>query len=80
MSDKQLSHFIAIIRAMTPKERAHPEILNNSRKRRIALGSGTSMAEVNLLLKQFNTFKSFMKKLRRNPSFMKALMKGLGGK
>ncbi|MFA6676895.1 MAG: signal recognition particle protein [Bacteroidales bacterium] len=51
----------AIILSMTPDEKEHPEIINGSRRRRIAAGSGTSIAEVNRLLKQFNDTRKMMK-------------------
>ena len=51
----------AIIRSMTPKERANPDIINNSRKERIARGSGTTMQEVNRLMKQFDQIRKTMK-------------------
>ncbi|MBR4848217.1 MAG: signal recognition particle protein [Bacteroidaceae bacterium] len=51
----------AIIRSMTPKERANPDIINNSRKERIARGSGTTMQEVNRLMKQFEQIRKTMK-------------------
>ena len=51
----------AIIRSMTPKERANPDIINNSRKERIARGSGTNMQEVNRLMKQFEQIRKTMK-------------------
>ena len=54
----------AIIRAMTPGERRDPDILNASRRRRIATGSGTSIAEVNRLVKQFGDMQKLMKQLR----------------
>jgi signal recognition particle subunit SRP54 len=54
----------AIIRAMTPAERRDPDILNASRRRRIATGSGTSIAEVNRLVKQFSDMQKLMKQLR----------------
>jgi signal recognition particle subunit SRP54 len=54
----------AIIRAMTPAERRDPDILNASRRRRIAAGSGTSIAEVNRLVKQFTDMQKLMKQLR----------------
>ncbi|HOV78555.1 MAG TPA: signal recognition particle protein [Bacillota bacterium] len=59
---KELVSIEAIIRSMTPQERAEPErVLNGSRKRRIARGSGTSVQEVNRLLKQFEQTKKMMK-------------------
>nr|MCU0471697.1 signal recognition particle protein [Arcicella sp.] len=51
----------AIIQSMTPKERQKPEILDMSRKKRIAAGSGTSVTELNNLLKQFDGMKKMMK-------------------
>ncbi len=54
----------AIIRSMTPKERRDPDVLNASRRRRIAAGSGTSIAEVNRLVKQFTDMQKLMKQLR----------------
>ena len=54
MDDKQLKRMEAIINSMTPKERRKPDILNGSRKRRIATGSGTQVQDVNRLLKQFD--------------------------
>ena len=63
VNEKQLDKIRAIIQSMTPKERAHPEILNASRRRRIAAGSGTSVQDVNKLLNQFNQTKDMMKKM-----------------
>jgi signal recognition particle subunit SRP54 len=54
MDPKKLAHMRAILSSMTLEERRHPEIVRGSRRRRIALGSGTSVNEVNLLLKQFD--------------------------
>ena len=61
IDEKALGRTEAIIKSMTPRERAKPEILNSSRKRRIAAGSGTSVEEVNRLLKQFEQVKKLMK-------------------
>jgi signal recognition particle subunit SRP54 len=63
----------AIIRSMTPKERSTPTILNTSRKNRIAQGSGTSVAEVNKLIKQFEEMRKMMK-MMSNPRAMAGLM------
>ncbi len=60
---KQMAHIEAIVLSMTPKERRNPDILKASRKRRIAKGSGTSVEEVNRLLKQFEQMKQMMKKI-----------------
>ena len=59
---KQLAHVEAIISSMTPEERHNPEILKASRKKRIAMGSGVSVEEVNRLLKQFESMKDMMKR------------------
>jgi signal recognition particle subunit SRP54 len=64
----------AIIRSMTPRERRSPEILKASRKRRIAAGSGTSVQEVNRLLKQFEEMSAMLK--RMNKLGQKGLMRG----
>ena len=61
IDDKQLIHMEAIINSMTPKERRRPEILNGSRKRRIAKGSGRPVSEVNRLLKGFFEMRRMMK-------------------
>ncbi|MBN1965402.1 MAG: signal recognition particle protein [Anaerolineae bacterium] len=55
----------AIIRSMTPQERRNPRVLNASRKRRIASGSGTNVQDVNALLKQFRQMQSLMKQIRK---------------
>ena len=59
----------AIIQSMTKKERLNPQIINSSRKQRIALGSGTSVQEVNKLLKQFEQTKVMMKQMKNNKMF-----------
>ncbi len=63
LDDKQLKHVEAIIRSMTPAERKDPMIIDGSRKRRIARGSGTSAQEVNQLLNQFQQMRKMMKQL-----------------
>ncbi|MBH8598160.1 MULTISPECIES: signal recognition particle protein [unclassified Thermoactinomyces] len=61
VDEKQLSRVEAIIRSMTPQEKENPEIINASRRKRIANGSGTTVQDVNRLLKQFNDMKKMMK-------------------
>ena len=61
VDEKAFSRTEAIILSMTPYERDHPDVLNSSRKRRIAAGSGTSVEEVNRLLKQYEQTKQLMK-------------------
>jgi signal recognition particle subunit SRP54 len=63
VDDKQLDYIEAIISSMTPEERRDPEVINGSRRKRIAEGSGTSIQEVNRLLKQFRQTKKMMKQL-----------------
>lgn len=63
VDDKQLDYIEAIISSMTPEERRDPEVINGSRRKRIAQGSGTSIQEVNRLLKQFRQTKKMMKQL-----------------
>ncbi|MCA1009208.1 signal recognition particle protein [Halobacillus halophilus] len=61
--DKQIVHVEAIIQSMTKKERQDPSLMNASRKKRIAKGSGTSVSEINRLLKQFEEMKKMMKQM-----------------
>lgn len=61
---KQFDRVEAIILSMTPKERANPDIINPSRKRRIAAGSGTKVEDVNRLLKQYNALRQMMKQMK----------------
>lgn len=61
IDDNAFKNVEAIIRSMTPKERANPDIINNSRKERIARGSGTTLQEVNRLMKQFEQIRKTMK-------------------
>ena len=67
----------AIILSMTPKEREHPEIINGSRRKRIADGSGTSLQDVNKLLKQFEGTRKMMKTVMG--ANMSNMMRGMGG-
>lgn len=62
---KQMAHIEAIVLSMTKEERRHPEILKASRKKRIAMGSGRSVEEVNRLLKQFDQMKTMMKQMSK---------------
>jgi len=61
---KRMKHIEAIILSMTPQERKKPEILNGSRRLRIAKGSGRPVAEVNRLLKQFKEMQKIMKQMK----------------
>ena len=64
IDDDAFKHIEAIIQSMTPKERAKPALLNNSRKKRIGSGSGTSIQQVNQLMKQFNQMSKMMKMMQ----------------
>ncbi len=76
VDEKQLKRTEAMILSMTPKERANPEILNVSRKKRIAAGAGVDIADVNRLVKQFEQARKMMKQM---PGMMKG-GRGLGGR
>ncbi|MCA1611464.1 MAG: signal recognition particle protein [Acidobacteria bacterium] len=65
VDEKQLSRVGAIIDSMTPEERKFPQILNGSRKKRVAGGSGTSVSEINRLLKQYQQMRKLMKTARK---------------
>lgn len=78
IDDDSLKPIEAIIKSMTPKERTTPEVLNGSRKQRIAKGSGTTIQEVNQLLKQFEQMRKMMKMMNK-PGGKKALANMLGG-
>ncbi len=75
VDDKALVRIEAMIQSMTQDERLHPSIINGSRRKRIALGSGTTVQEVNRLLKQFDEMQKMMKRLTR--SGMKRAMQGM---
>ncbi|MDQ0204208.1 signal recognition particle protein [Pectinatus haikarae] len=79
-NNKDIAHIEAIIRAMTPAERNNTNIINGSRRKRIAAGSGTKVQDVNKLLKQFAEMKKMMKKMTglKGKKGMKGLPKGLG--
>lgn len=78
-NDRKLIEIEAIINSMTPRERRFPDIIRNSQKRRIALGSGTSIQAINQLLKQFIQMQKMMKKMSKKGGIMK-LMRGMQGK
>jgi signal recognition particle subunit SRP54 len=63
VDDRQLDRVEAIILSMTPEERRHPELINGSRRARIAAGSGSSAQQVNELLKQHQQMKKMMKQM-----------------
>jgi signal recognition particle subunit SRP54 len=83
VTDQQMRMIEAIINSMTREERHSPRIINASRKRRIARGSGTTVTEVNDLLSQFRQMQRMMKQIsgggRRGRGGMRGLMSMLGG-
>ena len=79
VNDKELNKLEAIINSMTKKERQRPEMIKGSRKKRIALGSGTQIQDVNRLLKQFAQMQKMMKKMSQKGGMAK-MMRSLGGK
>lgn len=74
---KQFKQMEAIISSMTPAERRNPDVLNGSRKRRITMGSGTDIQDLNRLLKQHKQMAKMMKKMKGGG--MNKMMQGLGG-
>jgi signal recognition particle subunit SRP54 len=78
VNDKATVYMEAIINSMTPQERAFPKLIKGSRKKRIAAGSGTSIQEVNKLLKQFTQMQKMMKKMSGKGG-MKKMMRSMQG-
>ncbi len=77
--EKELTRIVAIIDSMTPRERMNHMIINGSRRRRIAKGSGTSVQEVNNLLKQYGQARKMMKSFSGNMGFLGKKMGKMGG-
>lgn len=85
VDEKQIGRVEAIVRSMTKEEKQKPELLNHSRRKRIAAGSGTTVVEVNRLIKQFDDMKKMMKQFSsmigpKGPKGGKKGLKGLLGK
>ena len=78
VDERDLDRLQAIITSMTPEERANPAILNGSRRRRIAQGSGTTVQAVNQLIKQFNQMQKMMRQLQQGR--MPSLQQLAGGR
>jgi len=78
VNDKDIKRLIAIIQSMTPQERAFPDVIKGSRKKRIALGAGVQVQEVNKLMKQQMQMKKMMKKMKGGG--MKKMMRSMQGK
>ena len=79
VNEKAMRRQIGIIDSMTPRERRRPEVIDGSRKRRIATGAGVQLPDVNRLLKQFEQMQKTMKKLAKG-GMMKNMMRGLAGR
>ena len=77
IDEKVFVHIEAIIHSMTPAEREKPSIINPKRKRRIAAGSGTSVEEVNKLLRQFEMMQKMMKQMKKNPKAFGRRLRGM---
>jgi signal recognition particle subunit SRP54 len=80
VDDKQMGRTVAIVKSMTTEEKRKPEILNASRRKRLALGSGTTVQEVNRLIKQFDDMRKMMKQFSGMMGSGGKGMKGLKGK
>jgi len=78
VNDSVFNQMAVIIDSMTPQERRFPDVINGSRKRRIAMGSGTQITDVNRLLKQHKQMQKMMKKVTRKGGMQK-MMRGLQG-
>ena len=78
VNDRELVRMVAIINSMTPGERRHPDVINGSRRRRIARGSGLEVQDVNRLLKQFTQMQKMMKKMSKGG--MAKMLRGLKGR
>ena len=76
LDDKAFAKVESIIHSMTPQERAHPELLNMSRKKRIALGCGRSVHEINMFIKQFDQMRKMMHSLSKGKG-MRNMMSGM---
>lgn len=81
INDKSLAHIEAIISSMTPKERANPDIIKSSRKKRIASGAGVQIQDVNRLLNQFSDMQKVMKRFGKKGGMkgMMNMMRGMQG-
>jgi signal recognition particle subunit SRP54 len=76
-ADKQVRRMVGIIDSMTPQERAKPELIKATRKRRIAAGAGVQVQEVNRMLAQYDQMQTMMKKLKGGG--MMKMMRGMKG-
>ncbi len=79
MDDGYVRRQLAMINSMTPKERARPDIINGSRKKRIAAGSGVQVQDVNRLLKQFKQMQKMMKQVKKKGGAQRMYQQLMGG-
>ncbi len=75
IGDREVGKVEAIIRSMTREERTKPSLVNGSRRQRIAIGSGTTIPDVNLLLKQFDEMQKMMKQMGNMPGMRRKMNK-----
>ncbi len=78
VNDRELVRMVAIINSMTAQERHHPDVIKGARRRRIALGSGTEVQDVNRLLKQFTQMQKMMKRMSKGG--MAKMLRGMKGR
>jgi len=78
VNDRELVRMVAMINSMTPQERQHPDVIKGSRRRRIALGSGTQVQDLNRMLKQFTQMQKMMKRMSKGG--MSKMLRGMKGK
>ncbi|MGZ4199459.1 MAG: signal recognition particle protein [Thermoleophilia bacterium] len=79
IDERQMDRIEAIVFSMTPEERRHPELIDGGRRQRIARGSGTQVADVNRLLKQFREMKKMLKQMTGPKGGLLGKLPGLGG-
>ncbi len=78
--DKEMRRIEAMLNSMTPQERANPDILNGSRRKRVALGSGTQVSDLNSFLKRFRDARKMMKRMSKmGPGGLAQMMRGMPG-
>jgi len=78
LDEKPIKRMQAMVSSMTPKERQYPKLINGSRKKRIAKGSGTTVPDLNRMLKQFTQMQKMMKKMKGGKG--KRMMAQMAGK
>ena len=79
IDERQMDRIEAIVFSMTPEERRHPDVIDGSRRQRIARGSGTQVADVNRLLKQFREMKKMLKQMAGPKGGLLGKLPGFGG-